>query len=104
MDELANIELSDDEGEGDGRSVAQEVDYSNRKRAMKEIKKANFDQIQKNRSRRMNRKQLNSIDDIGSQFSGASLSLASSRKKSIMSNAARSILSKQGSQRSRYSR
>ena len=44
VDELANIELSDDE-EGDGRSIAQEVDYSNRKRAMKEIKKANYDQI-----------------------------------------------------------
>lgn len=42
VDELANIELSDEE-EGDGRSVAQEVDYSNRKRAMREIKKANYD-------------------------------------------------------------
>lgn len=36
VNELANVELSDDELEG--RSVCQEVDYSDRKKAMKEIK------------------------------------------------------------------
>ena len=50
---MANIELSDEEDEADGRSVAQEVDYSNRKRAMKEIKKANFDQIQKSKNKKI---------------------------------------------------
>lgn len=100
VNELANVELSDDEVEG--RSVCQEIDYSNKKRAMKEIKLANYDQIQKSKHKRMNANNLRSqFEDLVSTRSGVSAATLSkshrSKKSGAISNAAKSILSSQAS-------
>ena len=42
VSQLAKVQ-DDSEDELEGRSVHQEVDYSNKKKAMKEIKRANYD-------------------------------------------------------------
>ena len=79
------------EDELEGRSVHQEIDYSDKKRAMKEIKKANYDQIQKQKQKKMNLK--NFVSDGASNVTGMSLHSESRRSKNTaISSVAKSII------------
>ena len=80
------MQVDDDYEEG-FRSVTQEVDYADRKKAMQEIKQANLNMIQKAQQRRRKRVLMNnnlmSMDDAGSLISSARGSLRSSGRNSV---------------------